>query len=707
MRWIKIISALALGLALLGCGGGGGDPGSRLNSSSTAGSNATSASGTGTGSSSAPPTLTAVPTLSLSLLNASKTVVADNTLLRSSTFYMRALLRDGSGQPVPNVLVKFTADAVVASLLSPSTLTDASGYALVAIQSTSLKAVAGTVSATATIGTQIVSNTLNIQTNSALITLRSLSIPSLSNGGNLPANQAREVLATVLVDGNPAPASLVSAKFSSTCGAFSADTVASNSSGELRTTYTAGGACTAATITASLVEVANQAKSISVVVEAASSSAIVFVGATTPTMVSSRVGGALSVSTLTFKLVDSGNVGIAGKELEARLAAESQAAGVRLAGNQVSTRLFTDGAGFIRVVVYAGAVPGAVTVRVVDINSPSITGVSLGVSVTSGKAVQDRVSLGSDKASLEALNANDVTATLTFSAADRFGNPVPAGTAVNFATNAGVIVGTSGATCQLDSASQCAVTYRSLTGSSRPPNGHVFVLAWISGEESFTDRNGDGIWQAGEPFEALGKPYVDSDWSGAFTVGEQAIGTISPGTSTCPATAYPSVANTCDTSVWRDDTLVRAHRFLVLASSVASITQVGPRSGDGFWVWISDDNKHPSLALSSTQRAKGGVFEPVTTSDTLTLADLLGQAGYSPLPALFNNSMPTGSAIWALVDTASAQCKVQGLSRDTVARDQLGGTLVFVRLGGQDDCATVKVAVTVKSPKGDATVVRF
>lgn len=702
---MKRLLCLMMIFAITSCGGGGGDPGTRLTGSSTGAVNGSdSKTSAGNTVAASPP----APVLKIALVNSAREVVPDNTILRGDSFFIRATLLDVTGMPLSNVLVKFTADLGVATLSSPATLTNVSGVAEIPIQAASLKAVAGSASATATVDAQSVSGSVDIQTRSAAITLSALSFPTLNNLNSIEVNQTKEILATVLVEGNPAPSGLISANFTTTCGQLSATKVATNPSGQIRTNYTAGTNCLEAIVTAQLVEVSSEVKSVRVNIVSAASSAIIFVGATTPTMVTSRASSALSSSILTFKLIDSASNPIAYRSVSAILANESKAAGIVFDGDTTTLDTTTDGNGLASVVVRAGAVPGPVTVKLSDSAHTNVVGLSTGVSVSSGRAAQDRLSLASDKTSLEALFASGVTATLTFTVSDRFGNPVPAGSTVNFATNSGVIVGSSGATCNLDSTSQCTVTYKSIAGSSLPANGHVFVIAWMSGEEAFLDLNGDGIWQSNEPFSALGTPYLDNNWNGARNQSEQIVGNIpAPGTSQCPASAYPSVAGTCDTGQWRDDVTVRSYVYLVMATSEARIRQLGQRDADGFWVWISDFNADSSLAYSNSQRVAGSVFEPVSASTTQTLADLLSQAGYAPLPTLFKNSMPSGSAISAAVETSQAKCTVKGTSLNAIPTNLTDGVLVRIRLGGEDDCDRVRIAVTVKSPRTTSTTQVF
>ena len=78
-----------------------------------------------------------------------------------------------------------------------------------------------------------------------------------------------------------------------------------------------------------------------------------------------------------------------------------------------------------------------------------------------------------------------MTSTLTARLADHFHNPVPDGTAVSFTSEGGSVVAscnTVGGVCTSVLTSQAL----------RPSNGRVTVLARATGEEAFTDLNGNG-----------------------------------------------------------------------------------------------------------------------------------------------------------------------------------------------------------------------
>jgi hypothetical protein len=53
-----------------------------------------------------------------------------------------------------------------------------------------------------------------------------------------------------------------------------------------------------------------------------------------------------------------------------------------------------------------------------------------------------------------------------------------------------------------------------------PRDGIVSVIAMMAGEEGFIDKNGDGIYNSGEPFIDLPEPFVDSNDNGQQDAGE-------------------------------------------------------------------------------------------------------------------------------------------------------------------------------------------
>lgn len=58
------------------------------------------------------------------------------------------------------------------------------------------------------------------------------------------------------------------------------------------------------------------------------------------------------------------------------------------------------------------------------------------------------------------------------------------------------------------------------TPTHNPRDGIVSVIAMMAGEEGFVDKNGDGSYNAGEPFIDLPEPFVDANDNGVQDAGE-------------------------------------------------------------------------------------------------------------------------------------------------------------------------------------------
>ena len=365
------------------------------------------------------------------------------------------------------------------------------------------------------------------------------------------------------------------------------------------------------------------------------------------------------------------------QKLSAVLAPSSIAAGITFEdGTTNSQTLTTISDGTAAVNVVAGNLFTSVLVTATLSTDATKSATSYGVAVTSGNAAQDTISVSAQNLSMEAWNRDGVTNSINVIVSDRLGNPLPKGTLVNFVSNNGVLTGADGSrgTCALSELSRCSVTYSSSNGTSRPANGRISILAYMAGEESFIDSNGNNVWDAREVFYPVGRPFLDANENGIYDAGEQRIGTSVAGTAACAPSGYPSEVNTCDDTAWSADVLVRQQIIIVQATSDAVITKK-TWTNDAFDVIISDKNK--------------------TTS---------------------NNSMPTGSTIAAVVTPAifvdkdgnpvSGSCALAGLSSEKIM-PSTKATDITVYLNGASDCVYASITVTVTSPGGTKTAVPF
>jgi len=638
MNFFKYVMSVAIAVGLTACGGGGGNPGT---SSSSSGSTTT----------------TSTPKITLTIVDSADATVTSNAIGSGALFYAKAVVKDANGTAVANKLVSFTTSATVATLAQSSALTDTNGSAKVQITPVSLTAVAaGNLSATATVNTVAVSADLDYQTSAANVSLTNLSAtPNAIN-----ALQSSGVTVEGRVNGVLAGSSVVAVNFVASCGTFSPASAPTNSSGIASTTYQSAVTCSGpVTVTAQATGAA--AVSSTITVAAAKAANVVFTSASVPLMVSSAASGGLKQSTLKFQVLDSSGAGMSGQNVNITLGNSTINAGVTFSVGGVATALTqsvtTDGSGFASVTVTSGSLPTPVVVTAALASNSAIQAASSGVAVTSGRATQNAASLSASKLSIEAFRIDGVQTTLTMRVADRQGNPVPAGALVNFVASHGLVQGT----CSIDAASQCTVTYTSQ--GLRPTNGRVAILAYMDGEESFIDLNGDNIWQPGETFYDVGTLYRDDNENAIYDAGsEQTYPGGSVGSLPCASSAYayPSVDNSCD-GTWSGNIRVRQQIIITLATSDASITLVGTKALSGFTVKVTDSN---------------------------------------------GNAMPAGTTVAAAVATSGAACKVLSVSPNVVRNSPNGGNHV-IRLDAAADCITARVDVTVTTPAALSTTGGF
>ena len=273
------------------------------------------------------------------------------------------------------------------------------------------------------------------------------------------------------------------------------------------------------------------------------------------------------------------------------------------------------------------------------------------LTIASGRPAQARASLAIEKFAIEGFNVDGDESTVTMSLADRQGNPVPDGTAVNFVTEGGVMIppvcttGTGAA-----GNSQCTVTIRSQNPRPQtltPRAGRVSILGYAAGEEDFNDRNFNNVHDAGETFTDLGTAFRDDNENNAFD-------------------------NGAEFSVPRTGTT--------------------PASGDG--VWGATDVRQQHIIIFATSAA---VITP-TTIATASVSFIVADGN--------GNSMPTGSVITVTAVDQTAN----GLSCGVVA----GGTAVipntldpFPWAASLKDCAAGdSVVIEVKTPKTNTVTSR-
>ena len=544
MRLVKFLLSLALAVLLAACGGGGGDPGTPTN---------------GCGNNCPPSTNTGTPTLSLVLLDAAG---APTTSVGSSGLVSaRATLTDSKGNLVTGSLVRFAGDEALIKI-SPSSdaLTDASGVATVYVSAASAQSAgAGELVASAVVAGVGASASKAFQLAPLQVALSNLNVGSAP----LVAYGTRPVSVVVTINGAPATNTPVQVAFTASCGSIAPASAVTDATGKASASYTASSsACagTNVTISASAAGAAPLAATLSV--QAPLVTNMQFVSAT-PQLIYLTGSVGPSRSLVTFKVVDINGSPLVNHAVQLSLVNSGPGITFGTVGNTGALTQTSDSSGLVSVSVFSGTVPTSAVVRAASVSNPAVKADSNVLTVATGVAVQRATSLAVAMLSIDALNVDGQTTTLTFSMADRVGNPVPDGTQVNFVASSGVMIPP---TCVVSGgASLCRSSLRAQ--GTRPANGKVAVMAYVPGEEDFVDANGNNVYDAGESFTDLGNAHMDANFNGVYDTGEF---TVPRAGSLACASGSNGRPNTCDGAWGAID--VRRQAMVIFASSSAVIT---------------------------------------------------------------------------------------------------------------------------------------
>ena len=335
---------------------------------------------------------------------------------------------------------------------------------------------------------------------------------AIQTKGTLSAGGSTQVTATV-VDANKSNALYtqpVTVSFTSNCVSAGTATITQSvttSTGTAIATYKAQGCQGADPITASVtVGSATLTATGSITVAAATLGTLVFVSAT-PSVISVKGAGGVANSTVTFQVNDANGNPASGVTVDFGLSTTQ--GGITFS----PTSQVTGSDGKASTVITAGTVHTTVSVTG-TIPSKGITQTAQNaVSISTGVPVQSRFSLAIKTHNLQSYDHDGIKDEVDVHVGDVFGSPVAVGTVVSFYANSGIISGscpagtpptTSCGSCQTDATGFCSVTWTS--AGNRPLNdptdvaGHAHILAFIAGEENFSDKNDNGAFDDGDTY---------------------------------------------------------------------------------------------------------------------------------------------------------------------------------------------------------------
>jgi hypothetical protein len=666
MNFIKCAAAVGLTLALVACGGGGGSAGTPTSGGGNSPGTSTGGSG---GTVDTPVVVNTDPVLIGNLVDAAGT--ATSSISASGYTVLSVTLTDPSGKGIPNQVISATGDATKVVFPEGSGgLTNTSGVATIKVARASLFATGAdtlTVTYSYKAGSllsypdgsapptadKVVSRYIGYQLSAANITLTNLNV----GASTLAAYGTRQISVQANINGVAATSTPVQVSFSANCGVVTPATASTNSQGVVQVSYSAINAgvtndqgCSGSTVSILASTTGATPVTGNLSIDLAPATNLLFVDATPTTIFLAGSGGATQ-SIVRFRLVNASNAALQGQNilLELRdLAGGIPKTSFGTVGNVDAITQPTNSSGEVSVPVFSGTVPTNVSVKATLVSNDKVTTTSSVLAIASGRAVQSRVSLAIKEFAIEGANNDGISTQVTMSLADRQGNPVPDGTAINFVTEGGVMIPPVCTTGTVPGDSQCSVSIRSQ--NPRPANGLVSILAYAAGEEAFVDLNFDNVYTAGEPFTDLGNafrqdaalvgnttgPYVD----GYFSVpraGSQACVKEIPGQPN-----FLGRPSSCD-DVWGAAD-VRQQAVLVFATSEAVIS--GTLDGGNALDFSVADGNGNSMPTGSTIEVSTGTAGCLIRSGDKTVV------GNTLLPisitARFdNNTLTAGSGFGA------------------------------------------------------------
>ncbi|MCK7592836.1 hypothetical protein [Pseudomarimonas salicorniae] len=312
-------------------------------------------------------------------------------------------------------------------------------------------------------------------------------------------------------------------------------------------------------------------------------------------------------ATLRFRASSSSGIGVPGARV--RFSLSNSAGGISLS----PTEAVSDSEGLVAVNVTSGT--RAVGFRVLASLDNGLVAQSTTLSISSGTADQDSTSLAVRTFNIEGFNIDGVDTELTLRAADFFNNPVADGTLAVLSTEGGAV----DPVCVLQGG-VCSVVLRSQ--NPRPADGRVSVLLTLPGDESFTDQNGNGQYDTGEPFEDLAEAFRDDNEDGRYQIGEPFVDRNGNGVRDPGNGRYDGILCTSAGCPQGSEVDVRASTVIVFSTSSASIS-ISPSQ-------LSLDELSPRTVLIDISDLNGNLPPAGSTVEVTTSnGELLSEASFT------------------------------------------------------------------------------
>ena len=638
------------------------------------------------------------PSISLALSTTTVTTATPATVT--------AIVRDATGSGVAGQVVQFSTVDGLGSLAVTSALTDATGSAstTLATTSTTQSGADQVVAKTTVNGTALqASQGFQLTVTSVTIDYVASDLPAGSPTLSAYGQTGIHVHLKNAIAGTPVTVAITSG-CAATGKAILTPSTATTTSGIADFTYRDNG-CGATTDTdtlqASITGSASTAP-LALTIAPPTANSITFVSAS-PTSIYLKGSGYAETSNVIFKVLDTAGNGLPGQSVQ--LKPTTSAGGLTVDGVVYSDPLafetkVSDSNGQVSVLVNSGTIPTPVRI-VASLTSPStITTVSSSLSIAVGLPSQLNFSLSQGTRNIEGFNIDGTKNTYSIIASDRLGNPVPAGTSINFIAEGGQVV--QNAFTTIDTSGNARATANFISSTPRPADGRITVLAYALGEESFIDLNGTNVYAAGDPFQDLGDIYLDRLYNNFYNSNDdQFISTsLSGNTSACAAippayqsllktdVSIPSRPGTCD-GVW-GKAYVRRAVETVLSTS------------DAYPLWYSAPGGLYGGSCVSLIVPPGYSSDASETPITGSFIPLLG-AGLSGVGASSTYSFLVADSNTIRLNPMAAGTTIAAAATTGVTATILGGTPVPNT--SEASFATFSVAFATGTNSGTVTLI--
>ena len=233
--------------------------------------------------------------------------------------------------------------------------------------------------------------------------------------------------------------------------------------------------------------------------------------------------GLPETSTVTFTVKDGLGLPVQGETVTFSLNST-------LGGITLSTITATsDNTGQVVTTVQSGTVATNVQVTATLDSNTNINTVSSTIAIATGPPSQNNISIGAAQLNPRVWNTIEKLIAITVSVGDRFGNLVTDGTLVSFRTELGNI----DSNCSTINGS-CSVNWHSGLPQEnfQTPEGNpgvTTIMAFVEGEESFVDKDSNGVFSNGDEFIGAGfnfdleEAYVDGNENNVYDSDEESV----------------------------------------------------------------------------------------------------------------------------------------------------------------------------------------